>query len=137
VALLLSRPTATLQYAARPLALPAILLIAAITLEFTTVPSSYWLVRAAGMNGLMCLANILLLSVIPFAAVLFALQQGAPASPAFAGAVAGLLAGALAATVYVLHCTEDSPLFVAIWYTQAVGFMAIVGLLVGQYVLRW
>jgi len=32
---------------------------------------------------------------------------------------------------------DDSPLFVAIWYTLAIGFMALVGLLVGQYVLRW
>jgi hypothetical protein len=58
-------------------------------------------------------------------------------SPAVTGAVAGLLAGALGATVYATHCTDDSPLFVAIWYTQAIGFMALGGMLVGQYVLRW
>jgi hypothetical protein len=32
---------------------------------------------------------------------------------------------------------EDSPLFVAIWYTLAIGLMAMVGLLVGRYALRW
>jgi hypothetical protein len=43
----------------------------------------------------------------------------------------------LGATVFAMHCTNDSPLFVAIWYTLAIGLTAIVGLLVGQYVLRW
>jgi hypothetical protein len=73
------------EYGARPLVLPAILIIAAVTLELVLIPSSAWLSRAVGMNGLMCLANILFLSVLPFVAVLFALREGAPASPAFAG----------------------------------------------------
>jgi hypothetical protein len=137
VALQLSRPTATLGYAARPLVLPAILTTAAVTLELVIIPPSAWLSHAAGMNGLMCLANILFLSVLPFAAVLFALREGAPASPAFVGAAAGLLAGALASTAYVMHCTEDSPLFVAVWYTLAIGLLGCVGLLLGQYLLRW
>jgi hypothetical protein len=85
----------------------------------------------------MCLANILLLSVIPFVAVLFALREGAPSSPSLAGAAAGLLAGALAATAYVMHCTEDSPLFVAVWYTLAIGLLTLVGLPFGRYMLRW
>ena len=34
-----------------------------------------------------------------------------------AGAVAGLAAGGVAATLYAAHCTDNSPLFVATWYT--------------------
>jgi len=34
------------------------------------------------------------------------------------GGIAGLLsAGPLAATLYASHCTDDSPFFVATWYT--------------------
>jgi hypothetical protein len=58
-------------------------------------------------------------------------------SPAVAGAAAGLLAGALGAAVYATHCMDDSPLFVAIWYTPAIGLMTLVGLLVGRTMLRW
>ena len=136
LALQLSKPTAKLQYAARLLLLPAMVLIAAVISELATIPSSAWLARM-GTNGSMCVVNIIFLSALPFAALLFALREGAPASPAFAGAAAGLLAGAVAAAAYVLHCTEDSPLFVAVWYVLAIGLVTLVGLLLGRHVLRW
>jgi hypothetical protein len=136
VALQLSKPTARLPYAARPLLLPAMVLIAVVISELVAIPSSAWLARM-GANGSMCVANILSLSVIPFGAVLVALREGAPASPAFAGAAAGLLAGAAAAAAYVLHCTEDSPLFVAVWYMLAIGLVTLIGLLLGRHVLHW
>jgi hypothetical protein len=137
VALRLSRPITTPPSAMRALIVPALLLLAAVTYELVTVPASEWPARAMGVNGVMCLANIIFLSVLPLTATIYALRQGAPMSPALAGAAAGLLAGALGATVFAMHCTNDSPLFVAIWYTLAIGLTAIVGLLVGQYVLRW
>jgi hypothetical protein len=101
------------------------------------MPASAWLPRAMGMNGLMCLANIIFLSLVPLTAVVYALRQGAPMSPAVTGAAAGLLAGAVGATVFAMHCMDDSPLFVAIWYTLATGLMALTGLMVGRYGLRW
>jgi hypothetical protein len=137
VVLRLSRPTTTPPSAMRALVVPAFLLLAAVMYELVTVPASGWLNRAMGMNGFMCLANIIFLSIFPLSAVVYALRQAAPMSPALAGAAAGLLAGALGATVFAMHCMDDSPLFVAIWYTLATGLMAMVGLLVGQYVLRW
>lgn len=137
VASRLSRPATNPRSATRALVVPAFLLLGAVIYELVTIPASAWLPRAMGMNGLICLANIIVLSLVPLCAVLYALRQGAPMSPAFTGAAAGLLAGALGATVYAAHCMDDSPLFVAIWYTLAIGFMALVGLLVGQYVLRW
>jgi hypothetical protein len=90
-----------------------------------------------GVNGVMCVASILFLSLLPLTATIYALRQGAPMSPALAGAAAGLLAGALGATVFAMHCTNDSPLFVAIWYALAIGLMSIFGLLVGKRALRW
>src|SRR6478672_732442 len=137
VALRLSSPTTKLLSGMRALLVPALLLLAAVIYELVTVPASAWLSRAMGVNGVMCLASIIFLSVLPLTATIYALRQGAPASPAVMGAVGGLLAGALGATVFAIHCTNDSPLFVAIWYALAIGLTAIVGLLVGQYVLRW
>ena len=137
VALRLSSPTTKPLSAMRPLLVPTLLLLAAAMYELVTVPASAWPSRAMGVNGVMCLASIIFLSVLPLTATVYALRQGAPTSPAVVGAVGGLLAGALGATVFAMHCTNDSPLFVAIWYTLAIGLTAIVGLLVGQYVLRW
>ena len=137
VALRLSSPITKPLSAMRPLLVPALLLLAAAMYELVTVPASAWPSRAMGVNGVMCLASIIFLSVLPLTATIYALRQGAPTSPTLMGAVGGLLAGALGATVFALHCTNDSPLFVAIWYTLAIGLTAIVGLLVGQYVLRW
>src|SRR5262249_23701279 len=62
---------------------------------------------------------------------------GAPMSPALAGAAAGLLAGALGATVFAMHCTNDWPVFVAIWYALAIGLISMSGLLIGRHALRW
>jgi hypothetical protein len=137
IVLRLSKPTAIPRSAMRAVVVPTFLLLAAVMYEVVTVPASAWLPRAMGMNGLTCLANIIFLSILPFSAVVYALRQGAPMSPALAGAAAGLLAGALGASVFALHCMDDSPLFVAIWYTLATGLMTLAGLLVGQYVLRW
>jgi hypothetical protein len=47
------------------------------------------------------------------------------------------VAAALAATVYAAHCTDDSPLFVATWYSLAIAFVTVVGAVIGSRVLRW
>ena len=60
-----------------------------------------------------------MLSVLPLAALLFALRQGAPSRPALTGAVAGLAATGIGATLYASHCMDDSPLFMAAWYVSA------------------
>ena len=137
VALRLSRPTATPRTAMRALMVPVFLLLAAVLYELVTVSVSAWPSRAMGVNGVMCVASILFLSLLPLTATIYALRQGAPTSPAVMGAVGGLLAGALGATVFAMHCTNDSPLFVAIWYALAIGLMSIFGLLVGKRALRW
>jgi len=54
-----------------------------------------------------------------------------------AGAVVGLLAGATGALFYAIHCPDDSPLFVAVWYTPPVTANAALGAIIGNHVLRW
>jgi hypothetical protein len=43
----------------------------------------------------------------------------------------------LAATLYASHCSDDSPLFVATWYTIATALVAAIGALAGSRMLRF
>ncbi len=137
VALRLSSPTTTPLSAMRALLVPALLLLGAVVYELVTIPAAAWPSRAMGVNGVMCLANIIFLSVLPLTVTIYALRQGAPTSPAVMGAMGGMIAGAVGASVFAIHCTNDSPLFVAIWYALAIGLIAMVGLVVGKHALRW
>jgi hypothetical protein len=119
------------------LALAPALLGAAILFELASVPSDDWHARMIGHNSLYCVAVIPLLSLAPFAAVLYALRSGAPANPTVAGAVGGLLSAGIAATLYASHCTDDSPLFVAAWYPIGFVLMTLLGALIGSRILRW
>ena len=114
-----------------------LLLVASVSAELIASPINVWMAKLIGANAVACVTLILLLSIAPLAALLFALSEGAPAEPGLAGAVAGIAAGALAATLYAMHCTDDSPLFVATWYTIAIGMMALAGGILGERLLRW
>jgi hypothetical protein len=46
------------------------------------------------------------------------------------------MSGGLAATVYAAHCTDDSPLFVATWYSIGIAGITAVGAAAGSRVLR-
>jgi hypothetical protein len=43
----------------------------------------------------------------------------------------------LAGTLYALHCPDDSPLFVGIWYVLAAAIVTLAGALCGARLLRW
>jgi hypothetical protein len=93
--------------------------------------------RLVGSNSKVCLTAVPLLSLPLLAASLIGLRHGAPTRPALAGAMAGILSSGLAATLYASNCTDDSPLFVATWYTLATLIVAAIGALVGSKVLRF
>lgn len=133
----LARPDVDPRKAFRALLLPAFALVAAMAWELAVAPAATWSARAIGTNSRLCVASIIVLAIAPLAALLVALRVGAPRSPAIAGAVAGLLAGGLAATLYAIHCIDDSPLFVAIWYTPAVALVTAMGAAIGHHALRW
>lgn len=133
----LARPDVAPRSVLAGLALVPILLLLAIGVELMVTPAQTWPARAVGSNSLLCLAAIPVMAIAPLAALLVALRAGAPASPALAGAVAGLLAGGLAATLYAAHCFDDSPLFVALWYTPGIALAVLAGMLAGRRVLRW
>lgn len=118
------------------LAAPAILL-GAVGVELGTVPHAVWLARLVGSNSMVCLMAIPALALTPLALLLFVMRQGAPRSPVGAGALAGLASAAIAATAYAAHCPDDSPLFVAVWYTLGTLLVVAAGALAGRTWLRW
>ena len=117
-------------------AAPALMAMA-VVVELFLLPPETWAAKLIGTNSLVCLTSILLIGIGPLVIFLFALRYGAPTRPALAGAVAGLLAGGIAATLYAAQCTDDSPLFVATWYTIAIAGLAVIGAACGDRFARW
>jgi hypothetical protein len=137
VSLHLSRPEASLRGWAWLLLIPAGILAAAIASEMMMPQRLPMMTRLIGTNSRVCMTAIPLMSLPLLAAALIGLRHGAPARPAVAGAIAGLLSAGLAATLYASHCTDDSPLFVATWYTISTALVTAVGALAGSRVLRF
>jgi hypothetical protein len=133
----LARPETTARDVGLALAAAPAVLALAVACELVTLPAAEWSARAIGTNALVCLTSVPLLSVAPLAAMLAALRVGAPRSATLAGAVAGLIAGGAGATLYALHCLDDSPLFVAVWYSLAIALVAVAGAALGRRLLRW
>jgi hypothetical protein len=133
----LARPDVNMHKVLAGLVIAPALLATAVGIDLLLLPPDLWFARAVGSNSRVCLAAIPLLSVVPLGALLLALRSGAPRSPPATGAVAGLLAGSIAASLYATHCIDDSPLFVALWYIPAIALMVGLGVIAGHRVLRW
>jgi hypothetical protein len=137
VCLHLSRPEASLRGFGWYLFIPAGLLVAGISGEMMMPQRLPMMTRLVGSNSRICMTAIPLLSLPLLAGALAGLRHGAPTRPAVAGAIAGMLSAGLAATLYASHCTDDSPLFVATWYTLATALVTAIGALIGSRVLRF
>ena len=133
----LARPGANARAVLPALLVAPSLLLVAVGMEFMAIPADQIGSRWLGNNSIVCMTSIPLIGIGPLAAFLLALRHGAPDRPALAGALAGIVAGGLAATFYAAHCADDSPLFVATWYTLAIAFLALVGAFAGRVVARW
>lgn len=133
----LARPGADVRPLAIMLFIAPILLIIGIVTELAVTPAATWHTKLVGNNSLVCLSIVPLLSAPILAAILLAMRHGAPTAPTITGAVAGLFAGGLGAAIYALACTDDSPLFVATWYSITIILVATVGAIIGSRLLRW
>jgi len=137
VSLHLSRPEASSHGWAWLLLIPAGLLVVGIGSEMMMPQRLPVMTRLIGDNSRICMTAIPLMSLPLLAAALIGLRHGAPSRPAVTGAIAGLLSAGLAATLYASHCTDDSPLFVATWYTIATALVTAIGALAGSKVLKF
>ena len=137
VALHLSRPEASMKGWGWLLLIPVGIIAAGIGSEMMLPQRLPAMTRLIGQNSRICMTAIPLLSLPLLAGALVGLRHGAPARPALAGAIAGLISAGLAATLYASHCTDDSPLFVVTWYSIATAMVTAAGALIGSKVLRF
>lgn len=103
---------------------------------FSAAPAGR-LVLWLGHTWKVCSPLILLLAVPIYACLIAAIRRLAPTRPALTGAAAGFAAGALAATLYGLHCPEQAAAFVATWYTLGIAAATALGGIAGGRLLRW
>jgi hypothetical protein len=133
----LVRPGAPKRLQVAALAIVPVVLAAGVVAELVAMPRPMWEPRMVGANGLVCLVSIPFFALPMLIAAIAALRHGAPTNPGLTGVVAGLFSGGIAAAIYAAHCPDDSPLFIALWYSLAITVVAAVGGLAGRYALRW
>ena len=133
----LSRPGVRLGRVSGALVAPvlAMWLLAAFALLDATPPERVELILGSTWKD--CLLNVAMLSLPVLVAVLWAMKGLAPTRLALAGAAAGLLAGAIGALTYALHCPEMAAPFLGIWYVAGMLIPAAAGALLGPRLLRW
>lgn len=96
-----------------------------------------WSAVIFGPPWTICLMCIPLFAIGPFIALVWVLRQGAPTKLRAAGAVAGLVAGAVGAGACALHQPGTSLPFIGFWYAGPILICALLGALLGPRVLRW
>lgn len=124
---------------AAPLA-GALIILAMVALGAAQIFSASPAARLAlwlGHTWKVCSPLILLLAVPIYLCLVAAIRRLAPTRLAPAGAAAGFAAGALAATLYGLHCPEQAAAFVATWYTLGIAAATALGAIAGRRLLRW
>lgn len=132
-----ARPQSISNQHRRLLLMAPALLVMGVGVELYTQPVRLWLPRLVGHNAVHCLSLIPFLAAAPAACLFIAMRHGAPAQPASAGAVAGLASVGVGAMLYALTCPDDSPLFVATWYTLAIAVVTGITACAGGRLLRW
>jgi len=90
-----------------------------------------------GDTWMVCPLLIALLSLPIYLAIFRVMKDMAPTRPRAAGFAAGLLSGAIAATVYCLHCPEMGAPFIGFWYLLGMLVPAVIGAWQGNTRLRW
>jgi len=99
--------------------------------------SADWSSMIGATRWAACLICIPLLAILPFGALIWASRDGAPTNLRRTGAIAGFVAGALAAAAYALHGSVESLPFIAIWYSAPIALCAFIGAMLGPRLLRW
>ena len=112
----------------------ALIVLAGIQLS---APNADAAALVMGSTWMVCPWLILMLSLPLTLCLMLAIRRLAPTRLALAGATAGLLSGAIAATIYGFHCPEMAAPFLLIWYTLGIAFSAAFGAFLGPRLLAW
>ncbi len=90
-----------------------------------------------GRTASICPVAIVGLAVPAFVGLLWAFRRLAPTRPGLAGAVAGVLAASISASVYAFACPEQTASFMIVWYSLGMSVCGAAGVLAGRWWLRW
>jgi hypothetical protein len=131
----LARPGRTMGAVAVAIAVPLAAMWTLALLELDGAADRHALVL--GETWRTCPWLIAALSLPVFVGTLAALRTGAPTRVRWAGAGAGFCAGAVAATIYALHCPEMGAPFLGTWYLAGILIPTALGALLGPRLLRW
>jgi hypothetical protein len=128
------------QSGRRPFVLIGLLFLAVVLAAIVALAVSDSVTMSAMVRGGpwgSCLICIPIFAVVPFVAFIWALRKAAPTNLTLAGAIAGLVAGALGAAAVMVHQTGDSLPFIALWYGGPIALCAFLGGILGPRLLRW
>jgi hypothetical protein len=115
--------------------LASITILAAI--QFLMTPHGARMHLLMGASAMICPWFIGALSLPILIAAMVGLRRLAPTHLIYAGAAAGLLAGASGAWIYAFHCDESGVPFVAVWYSLGIAAVGALGGASGKWLLRW
>jgi hypothetical protein len=133
----LARPVAEMRGSGVVIFAPFAVIATAAAVALGSAHFSNWTGMIIGKDWLTCLLSIPLLAVLPFTALIWALNIGAPTDRTRAGEIAGLVAGGLAALACAFPCVDGALPSTALWYGLPIGICAAVGAKLGPSLLRW
>lgn len=137
LALSLTHPGARHDIRSAALGLPVVLVLGVFGAALLHAGGTGLIAALSTPSLLTCLLSIPVLGLPVLAATFWALSSGAAMRPRLTGAVAGLIAGGLAASVYSLYCDKDMILFVVPAYFTAIASISAIGALLGPRLLKW
>lgn len=114
-----------------------VVLWTAASIELAAAPAGRRASMVEGTSAVLCVLSIALLSLPLLLAMFVALRSLGPTRLGAAGMACGGLAGAAAALVYAVHCTEMAVPFLATWYVLGIFVPAAIGSVGGPRLLRW
>ena len=120
--------------------LPFLAAIAAALAMLLFVTPETWremLRGATSASPAHCLLCVTFFAVVPFAALVWVLRQGAPTRLSRSGVIAGVVAGGVGTFAYAFNCASDTIPFIAVFYTAAIALCACIGAQLGPLLLRW
>lgn len=133
----LSRPGARIGYAWYGIGVPIMVMWLLGALALASADPAVRERLIFGVSWTVCPFYIAMLSIPGLVATGWAMKGLAPTRLAMAGAISGLAAGALGALAYALYCPEMAAPFLAIWYLAGMLIPALVGGVLGPWLLRW
>lgn len=133
----LARPGVEVRRAWMGMVLPVLLVWTMAAVAWFGMPMEERMPSLLGQSWRTCALSIGLLALPVFVATLLALRDLAPTRQTLAGAAAGALAGGVGAAIYALYCVELTVPFLAVWYVIGMAMPALVGAVLGRWLLHW